>query len=156
MKQQKRLPKKMPNKSTKNDKIEFAGGDRCVYCGNSVNGNDTVIAKARVKTRSFPVCGLSCKEAAESYVENDKRLKKYMYLLILASAACILISSLSAGMSFLMNIGVVIAGAAFVFLPYPISMFETFQHTPIRRVVAVCRVIGVILISVGVIFMLYI
>ena len=136
--------------SSKNTKIEFAGGDSCVYCGKSIKDSEsTVVVEAKVRTRSFPVCSETCQAAVEGYVEKDKKLKMYMYLIILAAAVCILIGAVSANMQKLMYGGLAIAGLAFVFLPYPISTFETFQRSPIRTVTNICRIIGVFLIVFG-------
>lgn len=156
MKGTKRPAKKTPVKGAKNAKVEFAGGDKCVYCGKPVSGSENTIAvAARVKTRSFPVCSASCKDAAEGYVEKDKKFKKYMYLMILAAAGCILASALLANMGVLMYLGLALAGAAFVFLPYPISMFETFQRRSIKAVILICRILGAVLIVLAAIFAVY-
>lgn len=144
------VPVKKAN--SKSAKVEFAGGDNCVYCGKSVKDSDnTVVVEARVHTRSFPVCSAACQNAVESYVEKDKKHKMYMYLIILAAAACILIGAVSANMQKLMYVGLSIAGLAFVFLPYPISTFETFQRCPIRTATLICRIIGVFLVGFGII-----
>lgn len=152
MKGKKRPAKKVPHKSTgtNNSKVESAGGNTCVCCGKPVESGDcTVVVEARVHTRSFPVCSETCKSDVEDFVEKDKNLKKYMYLMILAAAVCILISAVTSSMQLLMYGGLAIAGLAFIIFPYPITAFETFSRCPIRKVTVICRCIGVFLVLFG-------
>lgn len=153
MKGSKRPAKKAPGKGVK---IEFAGGDRCVYCGSSVRDSDkTVVIPAKVRTRSFPVCSEACREGTEHYVTKDLKLKMYLYLLILAAAVCIILGALSAERQQLMYVGIGVAGAAFLAFPYPISIFETFQQTPIRTVTWISRGIGAALLLLSAVFLLF-
>jgi len=156
MKGTKRPAKKTPVKNAKNTTAEFAGGDKCVYCGKPVNGSQKTVAVAgRITTKSFPLCSADCKDSAEAYIAKDKKLKKYMYLMVLAAAACILVSALLTNLGLLMYFGLALAGLAFILFPYPISMFETFQRRSIKAVTLICRILGTVLIILAAVFAVY-
>ena len=156
MKGTKRPAKKAPVKDSKNTKVEFAGGDKCVYCGKPVTGSPkTVSVAGRITTKSFPLCSTACKDSADAYIAKDKKLKKYMYLMVLAAAACILVSALSTNLGMLMYLGLALSGVAFIVFPYPISMFETFQRRSIKSVILICRILGAVLIVLAAVFAVY-
>ena len=155
MKEQKGSRKNAQTKSNKNIRIEFAGGDKCVNCGKSLKGiESTDVLRVAILTRSFPVCSDVCRDSVKGYIDKDKKLKKYMYLLILAAAVCVLIGAISSIQMF-MSVALIISGLAFIFMPYPISRLETFQSTPVRTVKIICMVIGIFLAGFGAILIIF-
>lgn len=128
-------------------KPEVPGDDRamwdsCIYCGKSVDP-ETCRYTEVIRTRRFPVCSESCAAAAETYVRADKKGKTWMYLALFACSITVLIAALMGQRTgWLYDIAILLAGAAFLLLPYPISTFETFQSFPIKRVKLLCRVLG--------------
>lgn len=127
--------------------------ERCVYCGKELPEKPY---KAKVHTRSFNVCCEKCKTKTEEYVTRDKRFKTAMYLLIFLGGIGFLVSAMFGSGEYSMigaYVGQVIAGLAFLFLPYPITSFETFHNMSIKGVTLLCRIIGVVLTVWGIILL---
>ncbi|MCI2058472.1 MAG: hypothetical protein LKJ80_04600 [Oscillibacter sp.] len=125
--------------------------DRCVYCGKALDPQAPPCL-VTVRTRSFPVCGQACREGADAYVRSDRQRKKFLYLVLFFCAIAILIGSVIHDPSAFLYPAVCLAGLGLIFFPYPITSFETFFSCPIRRVVLICRIVGVILVILGVFF----
>ena len=127
--------------------------ERCVYCGKALPGK---VTKARAHTREFDVCSGICKEGVEAYIKKDKKYKFPMFLMILAGGIGFLISAvLGHGANGMLGayLGQIIAGAAFLFFPYPILSFETFFSVSIKSVTRICRILGAALIVWGIILL---
>lgn len=128
--------------------------DKCVYCGKDLPEKPW---KAMVHTRSFETCCEYCCAQTELYVQKDKRFKTLMYLLILAGGLGFVGSAFFGGTgSFSMlgaYIGQLIAGLAFLLLPYPVTSFESFHAMSIRGVTRLSRIIGALLTVSAVILM---
>lgn len=151
MRGKKRVKKNYPKPQLPED--DYARGDRCVYCGKKVDP-DAPPCTAAAHLRRFPVCGEPCRDAAEAYVRADHRYKTWFYLLLFACALVILVSALLGQEGLVMYLAVCAAGAGFALMPYPISSFETFQSTPIRRVILFCRVFGALVVIGSLVFTL--
>lgn len=124
----------------------------CVYCGRLLPESPL---KVPVRTRGFHVCSEGCREQAEQYVRNDKKLKLVLYSLILIAAMLILAAAVSANGMRLSYLAQIVAGAGFLLFPYPISSFETFLTCPIRMVKLISRGIGILFIGFGMFLFLY-
>lgn len=134
-----------------NPAANIAPGDRCVYCGKPL-GPESPALFVTVRTRSFPVCSAECRERADEYVRGDRKNKKFLYLVLFVCAVAILVGSIVRNSFLLLDPAVCLAGLGLILFPYPITSFETFSGCPMRRVTLVCRVLGVILIALGIIF----
>lgn len=117
--------------------------EKCVYCGKNLPEKPL---KAKVHTRWFDTCGEQCRTQTELYVKKDKRFKTAMYLLVLAGGLGFVGSAFlgGAGPESMLGayIGQLLAGLAFLFLPYPVSSFESFHAMSIRGVMRLSRIIG--------------
>lgn len=123
--------------------------EKCVYCGKALPEKPF---KAKVHTRSFAVCSAACRARTETYVARDKRFKLVMYLLIFAGGLGFIISAMFGKGAHAMlgaYTGQILAGLAFLLLPYPISSFETFHAMSIRSVTRLTRIIGAALVIWG-------
>jgi len=127
---------------------------KCVYCGNELSDN---VFKAKAHTRYFDVCGNRCKRDMGTYLEKDKKWKQVMYLMIFAGGIGFLISALLGKGQYGMlgaYLGQIVGGAAFFLFPYPIASFETFESVSIKRVVLICRILGVFLMVWGLVLVI--
>lgn len=127
--------------------------ERCVYCGKTLPEKPY---KAKAHTRSFSVCSEDCRVRTEAYVARDKRFKLAMYLLIFLGGLGFLGSAVFGKGTHAMlgaYIGQIVAGAAFLLLPYPITSFETFHVTSIRKVTRLSRAIGAVLVVWGIVLL---
>lgn len=122
--------------------------DKCVYCGRDLPENPPTI---KVKETDFEVCGEACKQAGEKYLARDKKLKLPLYLIILAAAVVIILTAVTRASMVGANVMQIVVGLAFILLPYPIANFTTFQSVPVRRVVLITRIIGVVLALWGIV-----
>lgn len=125
--------------------------ERCVYCGKALSEK---VTRAKAHTREFDVCSEPCRDGVEAYIQKDKKYKFPMFLMILAGGVGFLISAmLGHGTNGMLGayLGQMIAGAAFLFFPYPIVSFETFFSVPIKSVTRICRILGAAFIVWGVI-----
>lgn len=138
-------------KSMRKAKVEIADSNRCVYCGKRLY-TTTYDYTALAHSRRFPVCSPACQAATERYVHMDKKYKSLFYLLLFGCSITILIASLLSQQSAPMYLAVFAAGLGFATMPYPISSFETFISTPIRTVTTLCRVFGVVLCILAIVF----
>jgi len=136
--------------AAKKEKKEAAAAT-CVYCGGNLPEKPL---RVRVKETTFHVCSIECQSAAERYLALDKRFKLPLYIVIFAAAVVILITAISDGTMFYSHIMQIVVGAAFFIWPYPVSVFTTFQNSPIRFIVRVTRVVGSFLAVFGIILLL--
>ncbi|MFZ7133930.1 MAG: hypothetical protein ACOWWR_16400 [Eubacteriales bacterium] len=121
--------------------------DTCIYCGNKIKDKPE---KVKVLNRKFPVCSQGCSEKTIKYVAFDKKYKKIMYLGIFIPAVIMLVNLvMNQGMA-LVYIMQTLVGIMFLLFPYPNVRFETFNSVSIRGVTWICRVIGIILLVLGV------
>lgn len=127
---------------------------QCVYCGKNLE-NGKAPFRAKAITRDFPVCSETCKEATEAYVEKDKKLKVFLYLVLFFAAIGIFIGAIFGENPKIYCPCVMAAGLAFIFFPYPISSFETFLDNSIKSVTRLTRLIGLIVFAAGLFFLLY-
>ncbi|WP_283673404.1 hypothetical protein [Butyricicoccus sp. Marseille-Q5471] len=120
--------------------------EKCVYCGRDLPEKPV---QAKVHTRSFEVCSEQCRTRTEQYVKNDKRFKTAMYLLIFVGGTGFVISAFFGGTDSLhmlgAYIGQLVAGLAFLLMPYPVSSFESFHSMSISGVTRLTRIIGTVL-----------
>lgn len=130
---------------------DLARWDRCVYCGKSVSVQAPPFA-AQGRTRRFPACSAQCRDAAEAYVQADKKGKLGLYLILLVCAVMILIAALGGKPGLLMYAAILLAGIGFLTFPYPITTFETFQSCCIRQVTRITRVLGAAFILLALVF----
>ena len=128
-------------------------GDKCVYCGRHLDGSPAEHLYARATTRSFPVCDEACAAGVEAYVRADKRFKPFLYIALAACAVLVLFSALAGHEGFLLHIAIIVAGVAFALFPYPITSFETFQSCSIKTVTRAFRILGVVLVAAGALFL---
>jgi len=125
--------------------------DRCVYCGKALSPESGQLL-VTVRTRSFPVCSEECRENADAYVRADRKNKTFLYLILFLSSIAILIGSVLHDPSLFLYPAVCLAGLGLILFPYPITSFETFFGCPMRRVVLICRILGTVLILLGIFF----
>lgn len=128
--------------------------EKCVYCGKDLPEKPY---KAKAHTRSFAVCSEDCRAHTETYVARDKRFKLAMYLLIFVGGMGFLLSAMfGKGANTMLGayIGQIIAGFAFLLLPYPVSSFETFHAMSIRGVTRLSRIIGAVLVVWGIVLLM--
>jgi predicted nucleic acid-binding Zn ribbon protein len=121
--------------------------DKCVYCGSPLPEKHPEV---QVKKSRFGVCSDECLQCSELYLRRDQRYKTILYLVILIAAVIIIITAVTKGDMHPVYISESVVGLAFLIFPYPISVFTTFQHTSIRKVITASRVIGVILAAAGI------
>ena len=148
--------KKRPSEyleATPAPKDNIAPGDRCVYCGKALSPESGQWL-VTVRTRSFPVCSDECREQADAYVQADRKNKKFLYLVLFLCAIAILIGSVVHDPSLFLYPAISLAGLGLILFPYPITSFETFFGCPIRRVVFISRILGGMLILLGIFFLL--
>ncbi|MDO4269679.1 MAG: hypothetical protein Q4C72_02025 [Eubacteriales bacterium] len=128
--------------------------EKCVYCGRELPEKPL---KAKAHTRSFNVCSEECRARTEEYVQKDKRFKTAMYLLIFVGGLGFLGSAFFGGNGPLYMlaayIGQLVAGLAFLLLPYPVISFESFHAVSIRGVTRLSRIIGALLSVSAVVLM---
>lgn len=151
--QKKKRPSEYLNEPANPD-ATFAPGDRCVCCGKALSAESPALY-VTARTRSFPVCSGACREEAEEYVRRDRKNKVFLYLLLFLASVAILIGSVVHDPSFFLYPAVCVAGLGLILFPYPITSFETFFSCPMRRVTLVCRVLGGVLVALGIFFFVY-
>lgn len=146
--------KRVKQTALKQEKIESVRGERCIYCGNPlIEGKNSYAAL--VRTRRFHTCSALCQEAAERYVQQDRKKKTWLYLILFVGAVGIMISALGiagGATRFLMYGSILLAGLGFLLFPYPITSFETFLSCPIRKVTAISRGVGILLCVLAILF----
>lgn len=145
----KRVKKVYPKPVVPEDNL--AHWDRCVYCGKPVDPDAPPFA-ADAHTRRFPVCSQRCKEGTEAYVRADRKYKKVLYIVLFLCALSVLLASMFSPDGIAMSVPILPAGIVFLLFPYPITTFETFQSCPIRRVILLSRILGVVLIVLSAVF----
>ena len=129
---------------------------KCVYCGKTLPEKPL---RAKVHTRTFEVCSEACRGQTERYVKQDKKWKLPMYLMIFFGGTGFLLSAILGSGRYGMTgayAGQVLAGLAFLLLPYPIASFETFHAMSIRAVTILCRVIGLVFAIWGAVLLIFI
>lgn len=131
----------------------IAKGDRCVCCGRPVP-LDSPPFLAVAHTRKFPVCSKQCLAETESYVYQDKRYKVHFYIMLFLCAALILIGSLNNESPIFIYPAISVAGLDLILFPYPITSFETFFSCSICRLKLICRILGVLLLLLGILFLI--
>jgi|GEM_PF-322460 len=151
--QKKKRPSEYLHKPV-NPEINVVSGDRCVCCGKVLSPEFSALHMT-VRTRSFPVCSKECREEAEEYVRRDRRGKTFLYLLLFLASVSILIGSVVHDSSLFLYPAVCAAGVGLIVFPYPITSFETFFSCPIRRTTLVCRILGGVLVALGIFFFVY-
>jgi predicted nucleic acid-binding Zn ribbon protein len=129
----------------------IAGGNKCVNCGKAVTDYEAPYY-AMVTTRKFPVCSKECQEMTLAYVEKDKKYKTYLYLIMFFAAIGVFIGAIFSENPYIVYPCVALTGLAFLLFPYPIYSFDTFLKTPIKTVTLIFRIIGIILICLGIFF----
>ena len=139
--------------SNKHTDTKHAYGRKCVYCGREL-ANEKAKFYAHVHTREFPVCSEECKGKTEEYVAKDKKFKWFFYMGLIICAVVILIGALLGGKPQIVYPGITIGGLAIFFFPYPISSFETFLGTSIKRVTGITKTLGLVFILIGIFFLI--
>jgi len=128
---------------------------KCIYCGGEL---PQIAVKAKAHTRYYDVCSNECGDKLHIYIEKDKKYKLPMFLIIFVGGAGFLISALfgqgDKAMSFA-YIGQILAGFAFLLLPFPILFFETFHSVAIKKVTLISRIIGVFFIIWGMVLSVF-
>lgn len=128
--------------------------DKCVCCGKSLPEKPI---KVKAHTRTFEVCSEDCKQDTQNYLAKDKRFKTALYLLVLLGGIGFAISAFFGGDSPYRMVaaytGQLIAGMAFLALPYPVISFESFHAMSIRGVTRLTRIIGTALAASAVCFL---
>ena len=124
----------------------------CVYCGKKIPANPSPFS-VHVVTRSHPVCSLECRQGVEEFVRKDKKNKKFMYYFLVLAALLILVGSLIFLKSMkLLGPGIAAAGCRMFFFPYPVNYFDNFYGCCIKKTTVISRVIGAVLMALGVFF----
>lgn len=148
--------KRVKKEAYRSEKMESVRGERCIYCGNSLGeGNNSFTAMVRI--RRFHTCSAPCQAAAERYVQQDRKEKTWLYLIVFAGAIGIMVSALGiagGATRFVMYGSILLAGLGFLLFPYPITSFETFLTCSIRKVTAISRGVGALLCVLAVLFFL--
>lgn len=120
---------------------------RCVYCGKLIEDSKNNI---KINNKLFTVCSTECHEKAEKYATMDKNLKKYMYLGIFVPCIFILFNLMINKNINLVYLMQTIVGIVFIVFPYPNSSIETFNHVSIKKVIFICRILGLIFLISGI------
>ena len=127
--------------------------DKCIYCGkNLLNVPEDERLYEKAITRYFPVCSDTCAKGVAKYVSDDKKHKTHFYWLLIICALLTTVGAIE-NIPIVAFIGVTIFGIAFTFLPYPITAFETFTNSPIKRTLMIIRIIGIIILCAGLFFL---
>ena len=134
----------------KNDKR--AQGRTCVYCGKQMI-TDKAPFYVKVKTREFPVCSAECQKGTEAYLANDRKYKLPFYLCLMVCAVMVLIGAFMGENPYFLYPALMIGGFGVAVFPYPISNFETFFSSPIKRTTLITRVIGIGFLLLGAFFL---
>ena len=130
-----------------------AEGLYCVNCGKFFENGHAPL-EVRAISRDFPVCSEECKAATERYVENDKKYKTVLYLIMFFAAIGIFIGALFSENPKIYCPCVMAVGLAFIMFPYPISSFETFLNHSIKKITLLTRTLGVIILGAGTFFLI--
>ena len=131
----------------------IADSDKCIYCGkNILDVPKDELLYAKAIRRYFPVCSETCANGVAKYVSDDKKHKIHFYWLLII---CALLTTVGAfeNIPIAAFVGVLIFGIAFLFFPYPITAFETFTNSPIKRTLMIIRIIGIIILLAGLFFL---
>ena len=135
------------------EEITLVESDKCVFCGKALNLKPNSSLYATVVKKKFPVCSEICLDKTNKYLTNDKKHKKHFYWMF-TLCGILTFGGIIINYSLLAFIGVIIAGLSFLIFPYPISSFESFTYWPIKKMNFTVRIIGLILLLVGVFFLL--
>lgn len=130
---------------------EIMQGEFCVYCGKWIMSPEAPFY-ANINTRVAPCCCSECRDKTEKYVEQDKTYKIVLYAIMFIAALGVFTGALFSQNPRVVYPCVCGVGLAMLFFPYPITSFETFLRSPIRKVTAMTRIIGAVILAAGLFF----
>lgn len=143
-----------PSYNHTKDDDKRAHGRKCVYCGKAVPEYNAPFYATAI-TREFPVCSEACKAGVEDYVERDRKFKPVLYILMFFGSIGVFIGAIFGEHPMIVYPCIALIGAAMLIFPYSIYSFETFLGTPIKTVTLLMRLIGIVILGVGIFFLVY-
>ena len=147
------VSRRRSSRSPDRDEVQYVDA-KCVYCGRRISAHEPSYL-VRVREGKPPVCSTECRDAAREYIKADVRYKKYFYYSLTLTALLIIIGGLFFNRSlYIMGVGIAVAGLGMLLFPYPISYFESFYSLSIRKVTLLTRIIGAILLTGGLFFII--
>ena len=107
---------------------------KCKYCGKKLNDN-------------FEFCNSKCENCYEKMVDKDSHKIKYFILGIILGFLVMFYGIISNNNVFIIGIGIIVMGIDVVMLPFTTP--ETTTFLGYRKSKVVGRILGILLIAVG-------
>lgn len=125
------------NRELLNGILEIIGGNismkKCRYCGKELNSN-------------FEFCSNECENSYRKIIEKDRQKIKYFMIGIILGFL-VMFYGITLNSDFIIGIGIIVMGIDVVVLPFTTP--ETTTFLGYRKSKVVGRILGILLIAVG-------
>lgn len=135
---------------SKEDNPNYVSSSICVWCGKKLDLDTHKRRYMEISRRFYPVCDEECEREVRGFVAKDRKLKPIIYITLFVAVVLMFLASFVDWRDVVLAPCLILVGVVFIAFPYPFSNPQTFTMLPMRRSKVVCRIIGVVLLAIGI------
>lgn len=135
---------------SKEDNPNYVASEICVWCGKKLDPDTHKRRYMDISRMFYPVCDAECEQAVRGFVAKDHKFKSVVYITLFVAVVLMFASSFVEWRDVVLAPCLITVGVVFLAFPYPFSNPQTFTMLPMKRSKIVCRLIGIVLLAVGI------